>query len=301
MRAACSLLVVAAGCTEQLDDGAPWQPVEEMTGALAPEVGPAPAASAPAGCTLRVASWNVHFGADPDGLARAIAGSTEVARADVLFVQEIEAYPAEAGSRAARLAAALGMTWVYAPARVEGDGTHGIATLSRFPITAAAVRELPYFDQPLRPRERNALAVTVDAGAQPLQLVNVHLDVRLGPVDRIRQLDPAATDLDERAVLGGDFNSNPYAWAGSLVPLAETEAILGQDQARVLDDYMIARRFTSSISPEVTTMRVPIIGMRIDNLYARALPITASGIEYVDGSDHWPVWTDVALCAAAAY
>lgn len=301
MRAAFALLVLAAGCTEQLDDGVPWQPVEAMTGELVPEVGPAPAAAPPATCTLRVASWNVHFGEDAEGLARAIAASTEIARADVLFLQEVEAYPTEAGSRSSRLARALGMTWVYAPARVEGDGTHGIATLSRFPIAAAAVRELPYFDQPLRPRERNALAVTIDAGGQSLQLVNVHLDVRLGPVDRIRQLDPAASDIDERVVLGGDFNSNPYAWAGSLVPLAETEAIVGQDQALVLDDYMAAKRFASSISRDITTMRVPIIGMRIDNLYARDLPIVASGIEYVEGSDHWPVWTDVALCAASAY
>jgi endonuclease/exonuclease/phosphatase family metal-dependent hydrolase len=256
VRAAAIVLALAAGCTEQLDDGSPWVPVETMTGALAPEVGPAVTAAAPASCTLRIATWNVHFGADPDALAAAIAGSTEIARADVLFVQEIEAHPTEAGTRAARLAGALGMTWVYAPARIEGDGTHGIATLTRRPITAAAIRELPYFDQPLRPRERNALAVTIDLGGAEVQVVNLHLDVRLGPVDRIRQLHPAANGIDERVVLGGDFNSNPYAWADSLLPLTETEAIVGQDQARVIDDYMTGKQFVGAISPDTATMRI---------------------------------------------
>ncbi|MDX2089809.1 MAG: endonuclease/exonuclease/phosphatase family protein [Kofleriaceae bacterium] len=295
------LVLLAAGCTQQLDEGTPWQPVETMSGALLPEVGPAPPAPPAATCTLRIASWNVHFGEDTAGLARAISESTEIARADVLFVQEIEAYPGEPASRTEELARALGMTWVYAPAREEGSGTHGIATLSRFPITAAAVRELPYFDQPIRSRARNALATTIDLAGAPLQLVNVHLDVRLGPVDRVRQLHPAVNEVDERLVIGGDFNTNPYAWAASLVPLSETEAIVGQEQALVIDDYMRAKKFISGISADATTMRVPVLGMRTDNIYARALPIVGAGVELVDGSDHWPVWLDVRVCPEAAY
>lgn len=301
MKHALGFVLLAAGCTQQLDAGTPWQPVESMSGALLPEVGPAPTAPGVATCTLRVASWNVHFGEDTANLARAIAASEDISRADVLFVQEIETHPTEAASRTEALARALGMTWVYAPAREEGDGTHGIATLSRFPITSAAVRELPYFDQPIRPRERNALATTIDIAGSPLQLVNVHLDVRLGPVDRVRQLDPALKEVDERLVIGGDFNTNPYAWAGSLVPLSETEAIVGQEQARVIDDYLRAKRFTGGIPADTATMRVPVLGMRTDNVYARDLLIVGAGVEHVDGSDHWPVWIDVQLCPAATY
>jgi endonuclease/exonuclease/phosphatase family metal-dependent hydrolase len=301
MNRARALLLLAAGCTQQLDAGTPWQPVQSMSGALQPEVGPSPAAPGSASCTLRVASWNVHFGEDTAGLARAIAEADEISRADVLLVQEIEAHPTESASRTEALASALGMTWVYAPAREEGDGTHGIATLSRFPITAAAVRELPYFDQPIRPRERNALATTLDIAGTPLQIVNVHLDVRIGPVDRVRQLDPALKEVDERLVIGGDFNTNPYAWAGSLVPLSETEAIVGQEQARVIDDYMHDKRLTGGISADTATMRVPVLGMRTDNVYARDLSLVDAGVEYVDGSDHWPVWIDVRLCPVAEY
>ena len=82
---------------------------------------PDPAAVPPPAAVLRVASWNVHFGADPAGLAAAIGAEPALAAADVLLIQEVEAYPDEPGCRAARLAAALGMTWAYAPARQEGQ------------------------------------------------------------------------------------------------------------------------------------------------------------------------------------
>jgi hypothetical protein len=41
-------------------------------------------------------------------------------------------------------------------------------------------------------------------------------------------------------------------------------------------------------------MRIPVFGMRLDNLDARGYTIVASGVDHVDGSDHWPVWFDLA-------
>ena len=121
-----------------------------------------------------------------------IRASRELASADVLIVQEIRAYPGEPGTRASRLAAALGMTWVYAPARTVRDGTHGIAMFSRYPLVAPEVRELPYFDQP-NPEQRIALTAQVDLGDQELRVVDVHLDTRLAPADRVAQLAPRST------------------------------------------------------------------------------------------------------------
>lgn len=295
MRAALFAVVLAA-CVEQTDHGSEWQPMSEMTGALVPELGPMPTARAAPRCTLRIATWNVHFGGDPDDLADQIDSSTEISRADVLLIQEVEAYPSEGTTRTQRLADRLGMTWAYAPARVEGSGTHGIATLSRYPLEDIAVRRLPHYDQILNPRDRNALATTVVLGADRLQVINLHLDVRMGAVDRIRQLHPAVNDIDERVVVGGDFNSNPWAWSSGIVPLVGTEAIVGQDQASVLDDYLLGKSFASAISVDTGTMRIPAYSIRIDNLYPRGAPITAAGVEHVDGSDHWPVWVDVDRC-----
>jgi endonuclease/exonuclease/phosphatase family metal-dependent hydrolase len=290
------VVAALAGCVSIEPDTGTWQPVGEVEGALAVEVGPAPGARpALPGGRLRVATWNVHFAADPDALAAAIRAAPQLAAADVLLVQEIEAHDGEPTTRARRLAEALDMTWIYAPARAIDGGTHGIALLSRLPLELAAVRRLPYFDQPIRARERNALEAEVVVGGRRIRIVDVHLDVRLGPVDRIRQLDPAARDQPEPAILGGDFNSNPWAWLDATVPLAGTEAIVGQDQAAVLDDYFADTGWTGAIAPGVNTMRVPVVSIRLDNLYARGLPIVAAGVEYVDGSDHWPVWFDLSM------
>ncbi len=291
---ALALALALAGCTDLVDEGGPWQPPEMITGALAPELGPEPATLA-APSTLRVATWNVHFGKDVDTLAANIQASPNLAAADVLLVQEIEAYPEEAGSRTQRIAEQLGMTWFYAPARVEWNGTHGIAILSKYPLANPLVRELPYIDQPIKPRARNAQSVEVMIGDRPIRIVNVHLDVRIGPVDRIRQLHPAVAELEGAALLGGDFNSNPYAWVDSTIPLAGTEAIVGSDQAIVLDDYFTQQDFAGALPSTVGTMRIPVVDIRIDNLYARDYAIEGAGVEHIDGSDHWAVWFDVTL------
>lgn len=292
---ACAL-ALATGCLDQTDDGSAWVDATRITGELAPELGAAPVPLGEPPCTVRVASWNVELGEDPDALARELEASTEIARADVLLVQEIEAYVDEPGSRASRLAAALGMAWVYAPARPEEGGTHGLAILSRHPLERARIRQLPFFEQPVNSRQRIAMSADVVLGAHRLEVVNVHLDVRLGPVDRVAQLHPAVNDIATRVVVGGDFNTNPWAWFDGLVPLIGTEAIVGQEQALVIDDYLAGKGMTSAIPVDVPTMRLPGLGMRIDNLYARAVPIVGAGVEHVDGSDHWPLWIDVDVC-----
>jgi endonuclease/exonuclease/phosphatase family metal-dependent hydrolase len=288
MRRLVLVFVAVAACGVDEDAGGPWTPAESIDGLLAPELGPAPAPRA-APAILRIATWNVAFGADPDGFAAAIAGSHELASADVLLIQEIENHPDEPGTRASRLATALGMTWVYAPGRPKDDGTHGIAILSRFPLSGAEVMTLPRFQ--VMQERRIALAATVEIGAARLRIVDVHLDVRLNAAERIRQLDPA---VDTTAfAFGGDFNSAPWSWIEGEVPLFGTEAIVGQETPEILDDYLAPLDFHTAIPPgEHTLTRLPV---RCDDLYTHGTPPVAAGVEHVDGSDHWPVWIDVAL------
>ncbi|MBA2543360.1 MAG: endonuclease/exonuclease/phosphatase family protein [Deltaproteobacteria bacterium] len=290
------VLVALAGCVTLGDEAGPWEPIDTITGDLAPEVGPVPAPlEGPPPSTLRVATWNVHFGADPDELAANLAAS-ELANVDVLMIQEIEAWSDEPVSRTRRLAEALGMTWVYAPARVEAEGaTHGIALLSRFPFEAVAIRKLPFIDYPIRPRRRNALAADIVVGDRRVRVINVHLDVRIGAADRVLQVDPAVIDQPDRAIVGGDFNTNPWAWLEASIPLTGTEAIVGMEQAIVIDDYFAGLDFTGALAADVSTFRVPGLGVRADDIYARGYSITDAGVAFVDGSDHWPVWTDILL------
>jgi endonuclease/exonuclease/phosphatase family metal-dependent hydrolase len=285
-----------AGCTDVTGGDGPWEDATTITGALAPELGPAvpPPPSAP--CRLRIASWNVHFGADPADLAAQLLASPVLSTADVIITQEMDAMPSEGSTRASRLAGALGMTWVYAPARSKGEGTHGQAILSRYPLANPVVRQLPYADLVVGTEPRIALGVDVMIDGAPLHVVDVHLDTRLGPVDRVRQLHPAVNDAGERMIVGGDLNTLPWTWVDGLVPLTETQAVVDQRAAAVIDDYLGQNRFTGAIAPDQPTFPFPVFGVRLDNLYARGPAVLEASVEHVRGSDHWPIRVDVDRC-----
>lgn len=287
MEAVKALLIFAAGCVSE-DAGGEWRDISTQVGA---EVGPAIADRARPD-TLRVASWNVHFGEDAEGLAAAIAADPDLAKADVIFTQEIRSFPDESGSRASRMAKALGMTYVYAPSTNVDGGTHGNAILSRFPILHAELKDLPHFHMPVGEESRIALAATLSIG----RVVDIHLDVRLGASDRIAQLDPAVPNVAETdtLALGGDFNSAPWSWVAGAVPLVGEEAIVGQDVPTILDDYLRGIGWTGAIPTGTETLLA--LPIRCDDLYARS--VVAGGVRHVEGSDHWPIWMDVTTATA---
>jgi endonuclease/exonuclease/phosphatase family metal-dependent hydrolase len=282
--------VVATGCVSIDDTPRPWVPAEQIAAPFMPELGTGTAAAVPT--TLRIASWNVERAADPGAIVREIAAS-ELATADVILIQEIEDHPNEPGSRASRIAHALDMHWFYAPARISGDGTHGDAILSRFPLTAPEVKQLPFVDQPVGSVQRIALRATIDLGTRTLTLVNVHLDTRLAVTDRVRQLHPAVFDNPPDALVGGDLNTLPWLWVETLAPLTGTEAIVGQDQAQVIDDYLQALGYTTPIVHDADTHESRF-DMRLDALCPRGFAVRAAGIDRgASGSDHYPVWVEI--------
>jgi endonuclease/exonuclease/phosphatase family metal-dependent hydrolase len=288
------VLALATGCISIDDAEQPWVAADQIAAPLAPELGVGGEPRV-ANATLRIASWNVERGADPDAVASEIMTSPVLASADVILVQEIEAYPGEGASRASRLATALGMSWFYAPARNEGDGTHGDAILSRFVLSAPEVKQLPFVDQPINARHRIAQRAVLELGSRTLPIVNVHLDTRLAPVDRIRQLDPAVSDNPPEVIVGGDLNTLPWIWVETAVPLTSTEAVVGQDQAQIVDDYLNAQGFVTPLVHDADTHESDF-DMRLDALCPRGFRVLDAGVDYsVAGSDHYAVWIDIAL------
>ncbi len=285
-------LVCAAGCQGLDDSDARWMSMDELTGMYAPEVGTGTHRALVADDSLRVVTFNIRDGgADPAEIAAAFRANEHLATADVVMLQEAVFYPEETSTRISRLARELDMGWIYAPARPDKAGTLGDAIISRYPLTDFAVMHLPIAP---RKRQRIAVAATVSIGTQDIRLVTTHLDTSLNITDRVLQLRPAVIDLPEVALVGGDYNTNPYAWQEGEVPLVGTSQIVDTDQAPALDDYMSSIGFANPTAELGNTEVRYGIESRLDAVFVRGVAYGDRGVERsVMLSDHWPVWVDI--------
>jgi len=225
------------------------------------EVGPV-VASAP--LTLHAASFNIEHGQDVDGALRVIHENPELAEADFLLLQEMDAQ----GTR--RIAEALGMGWVYYPATLRNGRDFGNAVLSRWPIEDDAKILLPH-ESFFGNTRRTATAVTVRVGEARVRVYSVHLATPLnqGPDERAEQLLRVLEDAEPfpLVIIGGDLNS------GSLPELAVAEGY----------------RWPTREGPRT------IWFSRVDHILYRGLvPVwfDASGtvMDNEGTSDHLPVW-----------
>ena len=96
--------------------------------------------------------------------------------------------------------------------------------------------------------------------------------------------------------IGGDLNTLPWVWVDSAVPLMVTTAVDDQQQAKIVDDFFAQNSFTRAIPADINTQRYPPFSIRLDDLFSRGLPVLDGDVEYVDGSDHWPVYFDLDRC-----
>ena len=284
-------LLLVAACGTNLEPSAAWQPAENMPGT---SIGaPANAVSVFTG-TLRVATFNIQDGgAPPDEIARAFGADPGLAHADVVLLQEEEAFPEEAAPRAAELAQLLGMGWFYAPARPLDSGTFGDAILSRFPMSELEVIDLPHAENKL---QRIALRAALDLGGTTAYVTNMHLDTTINFTTRVLQIHPAVIDAPPCSFVGGDFNTNPYLWEHGDVPVVPDSVVVDTDQATLLDDYMTGLGFANGTASFGDTETKDGVASRLDSVYARQLvPGAGAVVRSVALSDHWPVWVDLKI------
>jgi endonuclease/exonuclease/phosphatase family metal-dependent hydrolase len=273
-----------------------WIPFGAVSGPLRPESENLVPPPATVGSSLRVATYNLHMVPDLPGLLAALQGNAQLAKADVFLFEEIESHPSQGKSQAALLAASLGMNHAYAPAWTYPDGgTHGVACLSRFPITDAQVLYLPYYELGGASELRLAIRVTLAIGGKTLEVIGLHLDTKLNVNDRLKQLYPAMRLAGTNTILGGDFNSNPWIWVDRTFPLLSEDAVAPVDAAKAIDEVMVYNGFDAPTGTSGTTTNLPAFNARLDSIYTRGYAPTEFGVERsVTVSDHFPVWVDVA-------
>ena len=242
---------------------------------------------------LRLVTYNVHM-IEGGRIAAALRATPDLAAADLVLLQEVESYPEEGESRACLAAKQLELHCAYAPGYgLSNGGSHGVAILSRFPLGDLEITELPYNHTVVNSARRVALGATIDAGGGPVRIYAVHLDNRISPTDRVRQLAPVIDAADERelpTVIAGDMNSSPFVWLGNVIPIP------WGSQDDQLEAFVRMRGFLTPVTGSGATSTW--LGMRLDAVYTRGVDLRAHRVEHdVRASDHLPLWADLDLSA----
>jgi endonuclease/exonuclease/phosphatase family metal-dependent hydrolase len=156
---------------------------------------------------LRVVTLNLKYGRRVERVIYALQTYAPLRGADVIMLQEMDAPATQ------RIAAAMGMAYVYYPAGVH-PRTHrdfGNAILSRWPITADEKLMLPHLGR-LRHGRRIATAATLRVGSVAVRVYSLHLGTP-ADITPTKRRDQARVVLEDAAayplvIVAGDMNSH---------------------------------------------------------------------------------------------
>lgn len=186
---------------------------------------------------LRAIHWNIEHGNWYEQVEQALLHHPDLAKADLLLMNEVDLGMARAGNRdvACDLAAALGLHAAWAPlflettlgrdddprmaaGRENQESLLGLAVLSRFPLGATRIVDLPgpeelqFRDERMYGRHA-ALAAEVLRPGAPFVAVSVHLEVHRTRAHRAAEVHVLMEALREERrpiVLAGDFNAHTF-------------------------------------------------------------------------------------------
>jgi endonuclease/exonuclease/phosphatase family metal-dependent hydrolase len=245
--------------------------------------------------SLRIVTFNVHFGENTEAIADAFTRNENLRTADILFIQEIEYHESEKIPRAEKLADAMALQYAYAPAReIAAHGTHGLAILSRYDLTDIETIALPTYAFFSHSQQRIAMTAFANVRGTRVKLANVHLDTRLNSAERIVQVrvlvealkDGLKKDHAQKIIVGGDFNTLPFHFYKSL-------PFFHENQKRRLDQYFAQEGFVCHCENTGYTLKRGPVRFDLDGFYTRNIRAARCGVERsVVVSDHKPVWID---------
>ena len=230
-----------------------------------------PARGLHTGDTLTVVSFNIEYAREVDRAIRILLEEPELRVADIVLLQEMTA------DATARVAGALGMSYLYYPAlynfRQRRDV--GNAILSRWPMTDEAKVLLPHPSRYAR-TGRTATGATLVAGSVRVRVYSAHLGTVADISSRARAAQLSAI-LDHAGdapltIVGGDMN------------------------ARAVGSTAVRRGFAWLTERNGRTTRFA----RLDHVFARGFRVPdvhSAGVvrSALRASDHRPVWVKVVV------
>ena len=216
------------------------------------------------GAGLRIVTFNIAYARRVDEALGCLA-RPPLADADVVLLQEMHVGAVE------RMAAALGMHYVYAPSSVRpGQNDMGTAVLSPWPVDAAEKLILPHTTRVIG-RGRAATLATVHVNGRPIRVYSLHLGSPLGlggdqRGDQAEAVLAHARAWDGPVIAGGDLNSHSVG-----------------DRFEAAGFRWLTKAIGNTVGP-----------FSFDHVYVRGLEGAADvGVarDCREASDHRPVWT----------
>ena len=261
--ALAAALLAAGGCAPGLNylEAGP-----RYTGSHVPLIRHASLSSAGGRAGLRFVTFNVKYGERVDSAIALLQQTPELQSADVVALQEVDA----AGSE--RIAAALGMRYVYYPATFHPkyDRDFGNAILSTWPIVADEKVLLPHWGR-FRKTARTATAASLLIDGDTLRVYSAHLGT-------MAEISPRAKREQAAALLAAATQHRVVA-------------ILGD-----MNSYGIGRAFTAAGFDWATEHNPKTFAIgRWDHVFLKGLSLahdSATGVVTNNrkASDHRPVW-----------
>lgn len=214
---------------------------------------PSPPPPSPDPTRVRAVHWNLEHGNEYAQIELAFRTHPELRDADLVLLNEVDLGMARSGNRdiAADLAHALGLHGVFgalfleltsgrnddlrfAARRENQESLFGVAILSRWPITAARIVDLPspghiQFDLERMIGRHVGLVAGIERPGAPFVAVSSHLEVhrtRAHRATQVRVLKDTLRDERRPVILAGDFNSHTFDRGLWYAPLAGALALL---------------------------------------------------------------------------
>lgn len=239
---------------------------------------------------LRVVTFNVHR-ETPAKVMTGIKSDPTLREADLILLEEVHRIEptTQPCSAACALGKDLGYYTLYAPGHMQGDGSDGVAILSRAPILSGQVLELPDIDVHVNSGRRVALVATVLVEGTPVTVYAVHLTNRLTVAERKAQMRPILEHVKQQTtpvIMGGDFNTSPFTWIAGLIPVP----IGTQDDH--LEALVRSYGLDTPVASSGATSR--FLGMKLDAIYTRGFDTHRFAVAHAQNvSDHLALWANL--------